>query len=368
MQDTNDETNGHNLHRQLIADAKQAARQRDQQQGATGDPGGTARGNGGDHAQQQSRGQIDLDPQRMHRRQRQHRNGDRRPGHVDGGPQRDGHRIGLFRQAQLLAQLHVDRNVGRRATGEECGHPTLAQTGQHQRIGVALDLDVDDERIDHEGDKQHASQQHHQQVGIAQQRREAGFRQRRSHQAEDPQRRTADDGLDDAGDSMRQLFDQQLGAMAGVAQRQPQGDGPCQDADVVGINQSLDRVADNIEQQGVQHLADPARRRNLAGGAGQLQLGGEHEAGQNPDQGRTEGTKQIEDQQGTDAGLLSLLMAGNRRSHQNKHQNRRNCLQAADEQRAQQPRQLGLGGREPGDQDPQQQADDNLADQTAVID
>ncbi len=53
------------------------------------------------------------------RRQRQHRDGDGGPCHVDRRPQRDRDRVGVLVQVQLLGQRHVHRNVGGRAAGEE---------------------------------------------------------------------------------------------------------------------------------------------------------------------------------------------------------------------------------------------------------
>ncbi len=111
----------------------------------------------------------------MYRRHGEHSNGDGSTRHVDGGTQRNGDRIGIFRQTQFFTQRHVDRDIGRRAAGKEGGHTALFEASQHQRIGVALDLPEDDQRVDHKGDKQHAADQHHQQLSIAKQGIEAGL-------------------------------------------------------------------------------------------------------------------------------------------------------------------------------------------------
>ncbi|MNE58628.1 hypothetical protein D3C80_1536690 [compost metagenome] len=138
----------------------------------------------------------------MHRRQRQHGNGDRRTGHIDGRTQRDRNRIGVFVQIQFFAQLHIHRNIGGRAAGEERGHAAFTQAGEHQRIRIATDFPENDQRVQHQCDQQHTADQHHQQLSITPQRAEAGFGQRRSHQAEDAKRGTADHRTHHHGDCM----------------------------------------------------------------------------------------------------------------------------------------------------------------------
>jgi hypothetical protein len=79
----------------------------------------------------------------MHRRQRQHGNGDGGARHVDGGTQRDGNRVGVFDPdsasphsamftGMLAAELRVKKAV----------HAALAQAGKHQRVRVPTDLPV----------------------------------------------------------------------------------------------------------------------------------------------------------------------------------------------------------------------------------
>ena len=76
-------------------------------------------------------------------------------------------------QAQTLAELQVDRDIGRRATGEERRQAAFAQAGQHQRVGVATGLEIDNRRVGHQGDKQHAAHQYQQQVQVIDQSRHA---------------------------------------------------------------------------------------------------------------------------------------------------------------------------------------------------
>ncbi|CAI0773257.1 Uncharacterised protein [Serratia marcescens] len=308
----------------------------DQQQRTAGHAGGAAGAEGRHHAQQQGGRDVHRDAQRVYRRQRQHGDGDRRAGHVDGGAQRDGNRVGVLIQVQLLAQFHVHRDVGGGAAGEEGGHAALAQAGEHQRIRVAADLPVNDQRVEHQRHQQHAAKQHHQQLGVAPQRAEAGFRQRGGHQAEDAERRTADHRAHHQRDRMGHVVDQPLGGLGSVAQRQPQTDGPGQNADVVGVNQRMERVGHHAHQQALHHLHNAARRGNVRRAGGQRQRGREDKADDHRHQRGGKGAQQVEEQDRANVGLLPLFMVGDRGHDQNQHQHRRHRFQRADEQGAEQ--------------------------------
>ncbi|MNJ20524.1 hypothetical protein D3C77_148590 [compost metagenome] len=304
----------------------------------------------------------------MHRRHGEHSDGDGGAGHVDGGTQRNGDSVGVFRQTQLLGQRHVDRDVGGGAAGEEGGHATLFQAGQHQRIGVALDLPEHDERVDHEGDEQHAADQHHQQLGIAKQGIETCLGQGGCHQAQNAERRAADHRLDDGRHPVGQVGDQRLGAVTRVTHGDAKADGPGQDTDVVGIQQRLHRVGHHVEQQGLQYLGDATRRGDLGAAGHQMQVGGEQEAGHHGHHGCEEGPQHIEQQDRLHVGLLTLLVTDDRRHHQHEDQQRGDRLQGTDEQAAKQTRRLGPFRHEHGKEDTEYQTDQDLANQTGAVD
>ena len=269
-------------------------------------------------------------------------------------------------QAQALAELQVDRDIGCRAAGEEGGHAAFAQAGQHQRIGIAADLQEHDQRVDHEGHEQHAAEQHHQQVGIAFQGLDAGLGEGRGDQAEDAQRGEADHHLDDQRDAVGQLGEQVAGGIAGVAEGDAEADGPGQDADEVGRDQGVDRVVHHAQQQGLEHLGDAARRRHLARMAGQHQARGEGEAGDHRHHRGAEGADQVQQQDRPDMGLLALPVVGDGCHHQDEHQYRRDGLQRGNEDLADEA-DLERGGREEaGEQQAGDQADDDLAHQAGT--
>src|SRR5690606_2748094 len=272
-----------------LGDAKQAAGQRNQQQGTAGDPGGATGGDSRHHAEQQGGEEVDLNAQGVGGRQAQHADGDGGAGHVDGRAQRDGHRVSVLVQAEALADLQVDRNVGRRAAGEEGGDAAFAQHHEHQRVGIAANLPEHDGRVDHQSDEQHGADQHHQQVAVAVQRLKAGVAQGGGHQAEDAERREMDDDPDDEGHALGQVLEHRTGRFAAVANGQADAHGPGQDADVVGLQQGLYRVGAGAVEQRLEHFQDAAGRCDAGGGVAQRQGGGPQGAGDDAHHGGAQG-------------------------------------------------------------------------------
>ncbi len=214
----------------------------------------------------------------MHRRQRQHGDGDRRTCHVHGCTQRNRHRIGIAIQIQLLRQRHVDRNVCRRAAGEEGIHAAFTQAGQHQRIRVAADLPEHQQRVDHQRHQQHTADQDDQQLRVAPQCIETGGCQRGGDQTKDPDWRKANHQLHHKGDSVGHIVHQVFRGLVTMTQREAQTDRPDQDADVVRVHQRGDGVRDHAHQQTAKHFHNPGRRGDITGRAGQVQRGREQEA------------------------------------------------------------------------------------------
>ena len=241
-------------------------------------------------------------------------------------------------QVQLLGQRHVHRNVGRRAAGEEGRNAAFQQAGEHQRIGIAARLAEDDQRIDHQRHEHHRTHQHQQQVQVLLQLRKAIRRQQRAQQqAQDAERRKADHETHHLGHGLGCVVEHRPRVLAGMTERQPQQHAPAQDADVVGLEQRLDRVAHQLHQHILQHHADTARC-HLGGVLDPLQRQArrEHEAGGHRHQRRREGTHQIQHQDRADVRLGPVLMLRNGRHHQHQNQDRCHRLQRTDKQVTQQ--------------------------------
>ena len=214
----------------------------------------------------------------MHRRQGQHGNGDCRARHVYGCAQWDRHGVGIAVQVQLLRQRHVNRNVRRRAAGEEGIHSALAQAGQHQRIRVAADLPEHQQRVDHQRHQQHTADQHNQQLRVAPQRVETGGCKRRGDQPENTDWRKANHQLHHKGHGVGQIVDQVFRGVVTVTQREAQANRPDQDANVVSAHQRGDGVRNHAHQQSAKHFDNAGWRRDVTGRAGQVQRGREQEA------------------------------------------------------------------------------------------
>ncbi|CEL30282.1 hypothetical protein SRM1_03640 [Pseudomonas fluorescens] len=367
LQHANNETYRNHLHGDLAWNAKQAARQRDQQQRATGHTRSAAGADRGDDTQQDRRRNIHGNAQRVHCGQGQHGNGDCRAGHVDRRAQRDRYRVRVFVQAQTLAQFQVDRNVRRRTAGEECSDAAFAQALEGQRIRVTTQLPEHDQRIHHQRHEQHAAQQHRQQVRIPHQRAETGRGQRRSDQAEDPQWSEANHHAHDYRDTVGQITQHFAGSVAGMTNRDAHADRPGQNADEVGVHQRTHRVIHHAEQQALQHFTDTARRgyRNVLGG--QYQIRREQHARDHSHRCCGEGAQQVKEQNRTDVSFLAVLVVGDRRHDQHEHQNRRHGFQCRNEHLADKRRRFRRFRREHRQDDTGNQADHDLRDQAQVF-
>ncbi|MNP32422.1 hypothetical protein D3C76_1256010 [compost metagenome] len=107
-----------------------------------------------------------------------------------------------------------------------------------------------------------------------------------------------------------------------MAQGKAQPDGPHQNADVVSIQQGINRVRDHAHQQAAKHLDNAGWRGDITRGRGKVQRGREQEAKHHRRQGGRESTQQIEEQNRTNVGFLAVLVVGNGGHHQHQHQHR----------------------------------------------
>ncbi len=266
-------------------------------------------------------------------------------------------------QAHALAQRHVDGDVGSRAAGEEGGDAALAQAGEHQRIRVAAQLPEHEQRVDHQGDEQHAAHDHHQQLAVAEQRVETGLAHGGGDQAEDAERREADHHLHDRGHRVREVIDRLARTFGGMTQRDAEADRPRQDADEVRFHECAHRVGDHVEEQVLEHHQDATRRVAGRGCGVEHQRGREREAGKHGDQRGREGAEQVQDQHRAHVRGLPVLVVGDRRRHQHEDQDRRDGLQRGDEEVAEQRDRFGGARRDQRQGDAQDQTDGDLGNQ-----
>ena len=112
-----DEADGNHLHGHIVIDTEQAARQRNQQQRATGHTGCTARADSSHQAQQQGGGEVNRNALRVRRSHRQNGNGDCRTGHIDGCTQWNGDGVSVFVQTQFFSPMPCSQGYWRRKNG-----------------------------------------------------------------------------------------------------------------------------------------------------------------------------------------------------------------------------------------------------------
>ena len=101
-----------------------------------------------------------MNPQSICRCQCHYGNGDGCTVHVNGSSQRDGYGIGILIHSPLFTGLHIHRNIGCGASGEERSNGTLLQALEDQRVRVLADTPEHDDRVGHKVDKQHGTYQY----------------------------------------------------------------------------------------------------------------------------------------------------------------------------------------------------------------
>jgi hypothetical protein len=153
-----------------------------------------------------------------------------------------------------------------------------------------------------------------------------------------------------------------------VTEDQSEGDGPGEDADVVGFCNRVHRVVHDLEQNVLHDLGQTLRCRHSFGGPGQLKRDREHEACHDGKQRRQERANDIQHHHRPHPGLTIHLVVGDGGADQDQHQNRRNGFQGADKEIAEQAHgHCGLGP-DGGEDDPGDEAYDDLGYQLASED
>ena len=334
LQDADDEADADDLHGDVVVDAEGGAGHRDQQQGTAGHAGRSAGAYGRDDREQERRRHIDLNSQRIRRRQRQHRNRDGSARHVDGRAQRNRDRVDVRVQPETRAEAHIDRDVRSGAAGEERVDAAFPECREDQRVRVFMGFQEHDQRIHDQRDGEERAEQHHEQPCVAEERVKAAFADGFRHKPHDAEGSEADDPLDDFRHAFGDFRDKSLRRRRRIAHCNAEQHRPREDADIVCFDDGVHRIVHDGNQQVSQHLHDAAGRREVRVGNGKPQLRREQERGRDGDQRGAEGADHVKLNDRAHGRAAGGSIPCHRVADKDKDKNRRNALQGADEQLA----------------------------------
>ena len=273
----------------------------------------------------------------MGRAERHDRDGDGRAVHVDGSAQGNRYGIHILVQAQLLAQGHVDGDVGRGASGEESGDAALTQAAEYQGIRISLQINEGDQRIDDQGYRQHAADQQGQELSVLGKDFETVGGNSAVDQAHDTEWRQVDDPADCLGNSFGSVLQHSLSLIGSDPLKgKTKDDGPQQDSDIVGVNHGVDGVCYHLGEYGDQDFSD-----TLGHGFGHILLREDHVLGQDKgtcychDSGQ-QGGEHVKGDDGTELAVHFFTALGQSADDQHKDQNGGNGFQGAYKERSEQ--------------------------------
>ena len=333
LNNANDEANADDLHGNIIGNAKQRAGHGDEQQRTARNTGSAACAQSRHDGQQDGGRHGDLHAQRVGGSQRHDGDGNGSAVHIDGCAQRDGDGVNILIQAQLFAQRHVDRDVGGGAAGEESGQAAFTQAAEHQWVGVAVQVDKDDERVDHQRHQQHGAHQQQQQAPVLGKDGQAVVRHVGKHQAHNAKRRQVDDPPHNGRNCIRRVGHKVLGGIAAqLFHGKAEQAGPHQDADIVAVHDGSNRVRNNVGKQGVHHITQALGHHIRRGSFRQNQRLREQLAGHNAERSRHKGGEHVQPDHRTKAAVQLGGALRQCTGNNNKHQHRCNAFQRADKQ------------------------------------
>ena len=206
-----------------------------------------------------------MDTQSVSCSQSQYGDGDGCTSHVYGCAQRNGQRIGIRIEAEAFAQSHVYRDVSSGAAGKESVNAGFADGGEHQRERVFTNVEVNDERIHHQRYEEVGGNEYCQQVYIAHNCRQASVADGGCHEAHDAERSKVDNPFYNEGDSFSNVCQSSFGSfVSSHVHSQTKDYSPCQNTDVVSMQERRNRIVNNAENQVMQNLNDAAGRCNLS--------------------------------------------------------------------------------------------------------
>ena len=333
LNDADDEADADDLHRDVVRDAEQRARHRDEQQRAARHAGSAARAEGRHDREQNRRGQRDLHTQRIGRGQRHDGDGDGRAVHVDRRAEGDRDGVEVLVQAELFAHRHVHGDIRRGRAGEERRQAAFTQAAEHQRIGIAAQIDEDDDGVDDKCHEEHRADQKQQELAVLGEDRKAVAHNVREHKAHDAERCQIDDPAHDGGHRVRRVAEEDLRRVrTELLHRHAEETAPHQNADVVAVHNGGDGVRDDVGQQRVHDLAKALRDDLGLSGLGQQEHLREEHAGHNAQRRGDERRKHVEPHDRAEAAVELGRALRQRARHDDEHQHGGNALERADKQ------------------------------------
>ena len=196
-----------------------------------------------------------------------------------------------------------------------------------------MQVDKDDERVDHQRHQQHGAHQQQQQAPVLGKDGQAVVRHVGENQSHDAERCQVDDPAHDGGDRVRSVDHKVLSRVTSQAlHRQAEQTGPHQDADVVAVHDRRHRVGNNVGQQRVHDVTQTLRHNVRRGGLGQNQRLREQLAGHNAERSRHKGGEHVQPDHRTKAAVQLGGALRQCTGNNNKHQHRCNAFQRADKQ------------------------------------
>lgn len=125
---------------------------------------------------------------------------------------------------------------GRAVMGEEGGQAAFTQAAEHQRVGVAVQVDEDNQWVNDQRHEQHRAHQQQQQAAVLGKDGQAVVRHVGKHQPMMPKGSHVDDPAHNGGNRVRRVGHKVFGGVAAQAlHSQVKQAGPHQDADVVAV-------------------------------------------------------------------------------------------------------------------------------------
>ena len=358
LNNADDEADCYDLHGDIIGDTEEGAGHRDEEQGAAGNTGSTAGTEGGQDGEDDSGGQVDDDAHGVGGSQSHDSDGDSCTVHVDGSAERNGYGVVVFVQTELLAEVHVDRNVCCGGTGEEGGETALTDAAENEWIGILLQGHGYDERIEDESHDEHTADEDEEKLAVVGEDAHAAGGNRIIDKTHDTERSEADDPADSLTDGFGD-FPHHVGSrLTGVfLQSQTDDDSPDEDADLVGIDERAYRVGHSILHQSDEDFADTGRS-SLLYGIGELEAYREEEAGNNGNESSGQGADSVVADDGLEAGTDTVTaLAAEGADDQHEYENGSDGLQGTYEEGAEEK----YNGQTVGDHDAKSGTDDETA-------
>ena len=263
--------------------------------------------------------------------QSHNRDRDRCAVHVDGRAKRNRYRVHILVKAELLAQFHIDGDIGRAASCEESCNAALAKASEYQGIRIPSQEQEGDEGIDHKRDEHHAADKDDQKVSVIFKDRETVFGNRAVYESADSERGKVDDPSDSCGNRFCCVAqDSSCLRRSDLLKGQAQHCCPEQDSDIVAVHDCGDRVLYHLEKKVLKNFTHVLRHRIGLRGLAQSHCDREHKARDNGRCRRQKRTEHIEEQYKTEFTVQFALSVTKGADDQHKYKNRCHCAECAD--------------------------------------